>query len=196
MPILQGAAHLCHAIQNSDPDSLCKRLAVAQGKQGCASMINYLKMESLTPYLKPLIAESSLPLKSIETGMYLAEDKALLCLTLLLEGNSLRSIERITGVTGHTLLDLLIFAGEKCKRLMSERIKGIAVKDVGADEIWGFVKFKNRHKLHKRITDPHVGDAYTFVGIERNTKLILAWHLGERDMAHTEAFTEKLNGCY
>ena len=45
----------------------------------------------------------------------------------------------------------------------------------------------------KGITDPHVGDAYTFVGIERNTKLILAWHLGQRDMPDTEVFTEKLN---
>ena len=31
------------------------------------SIFDYLKMESLTPYLKQLIAESSLPLKSIET---------------------------------------------------------------------------------------------------------------------------------
>jgi transposase-like protein/IS1 family transposase len=126
-------------------------------------------------------------------GMYLDEGKALLCLTLLLEGNSLRSIERITGVTGHTLLDLLTFAGEKCERLMRERIKGVAVKDVEADEIWGFVGCKNRHKMHKGITDPHKGDAYTFVGIERNTKLVLAWHLGQRDMTDTETFTEKLN---
>ena len=71
----------------------------------------------------------------------------------------------------------------------------LAVKDVEADEIWGFVRFKNRHKLFKKITDPHVGDAYTFVGIERNTKLVLAWHLGERGMEDTEAFTEKLNAA-
>jgi transposase-like protein/IS1 family transposase len=126
-------------------------------------------------------------------GMYLSEEKALLCLTLLLEGNSLRSIERITGVTGHTLLDLLMLAGERCEELMRRKIKGIAVKDVEADEIWGFVKFKNRHKLYKQITDPRVGDAYTWVGIERNTKLVLAWHLGERDMVACEAFTEKLH---
>lgn len=126
-------------------------------------------------------------------NMYLNEDKALLCLTLLLEGNSIRSIERITGVTKQTLLNLLVLAGEKCEQVMNERIKGVAVKDVEADEIWGFVKFKNRHKLHKEITDPHVGDAYTWVGIERNTKLILAWHLGERDMVACETFTEKLH---
>jgi len=47
--------------------------------------------------------------------------------------------------------------------------------------------------MHKGITDPHVGDAYAFVGIERNTKLILAWHLGQRDVTNTEAFTEKLH---
>src|SRR6202521_2847198 len=126
-------------------------------------------------------------------NMYLSEDKALLSLQLLLEGNSLRSIERITGVEMHTLLKLLVIAGEQCESVMNQRIKGVAVKDVEADEIWGFCKFKNRHKLNKKITDPHVGDAYTFVGIERNTKLILAWHLGERGMEDTEAFTEKLN---
>jgi hypothetical protein len=52
---------------------------------------------------------------------------------------------------------------------------------------------KKMTKLHKEINDPKIGDAYTFVGIERNTKLILAWHLGDRDVPNTEAFTEKLS---
>jgi transposase-like protein len=55
-------------------------------------------------------------------NMYLNEDKAFLCLSLLLEGNSIRSIERITGVTKQTLLKLLVLAGEKCQAVMSERI--------------------------------------------------------------------------
>jgi transposase-like protein/IS1 family transposase len=125
--------------------------------------------------------------------MRISIDKALLCLSLLVEGSSIRSIERITGVHRDTISSLLVLAGERCEKLMAERIKSIAVKDVEADEIWGFVGCKNRHKLNKGITDPHLGDAYTFVGIERNTKLILAWHLGERGMEDTEAFTEKLD---
>jgi IS1 family transposase len=125
--------------------------------------------------------------------MRISLDKAETCLKLMLEGMSIRSIQRITGLHQETILDLLVLAGKRCEKLMAERIKGIAVKDVEADEIWGFVQCKNRHKLHKQITDPHVGDAYTFVGIERNTKLILAWHLGERGMEDTEAFTEKLD---
>lgn len=125
--------------------------------------------------------------------MRISLDKAETCLKLMLEGMSIRSIQRITGMHQETILDLLVLAGEKCERIMNAKIKDVPVKDVEADEIWGFVQFKNRHKLHNQITDPQVGDAYTFVGIERNTKLVLAWHLGERDMVHTEAFTEKLN---
>ena len=126
-------------------------------------------------------------------NMFLSEEKSLMILRLLLEGNSIRSIERITGCEKKTITRVLLHAGEHCEELMSRKIKGVAVKDIEADEIWGFVKFKNRHKLHKEITDPHVGDAYTWVGIERNTKLILAWHLGQRDMTDCEAFTEKLH---
>jgi IS1 family transposase len=120
-------------------------------------------------------------------------DKALLCLTLLVEGNSLRSIERITGIHRDTVMTVLLKAGERCEKLLEKRIKGLKVKDVEADEIWCFVKMKKMTRLEKGITDPHVGDAYTFVGIERNTKMILAWHLGQRDTVDTEIFTEKLN---
>src|SRR5882724_2108777 len=126
-------------------------------------------------------------------NMYLSEEKSLMVLRLLLEGNSIRSIERITGIEKKTITRVLLNAGEHCEQLMTRKIKNVAVKDVEADEIWGFVGCKNRHKLYKQITDPKIGDAYTFVGIERNTKLILAWHLGERGMEDTEAFTEKLN---
>lgn len=125
--------------------------------------------------------------------MRISLDRAEMCLKLLLEGMSIRSVQRITGLHQETILNLIALAGERCEKLMRDRIKGVAVKDVEADEIWGFVQCKNRHKLHKGISDPHRGDAYTWVGIERNTKLILAWHLGQRDMTDCEAFTEKLH---
>jgi IS1 family transposase len=102
-------------------------------------------------------------------------------------------IQRITGLHQETILNLLVLAGECCNKLMTKRIKNIPVQDVEADEMWGFVQMKNRAKLYKQNVDPHIGDAYTFVGIERNTKLVLAWHLGGRDVPSTEAFTEKLD---
>ncbi len=125
--------------------------------------------------------------------MRISIDKAEMCLKLMLEGMSMRSIQRITGMHQETILNLLVLAGERCERLLQSRIKGVAVKDVEADEIWGFVGMKRNTRLSKGIDDPFVGDAFTFVGIERNTKLVLAWHLGDRDLANTEKFTEKLH---
>jgi len=126
-------------------------------------------------------------------SMRISIEKAEMCLQLMLEGMSIRSIQRITGLHQETILDLLVLAGDRCRDLMNKRIKGVAVKDVEADEIWGFVRMKKRTKLRKEVADPQVGDAYTFVAIERNSKLILTWHLGDRDTPNTEAFTEKLN---
>jgi transposase-like protein len=47
-------------------------------------------------------------------------ERALLCLTLLIEGNSIRSIERITGVHRDTILDLLLKAGARAMRANNE----------------------------------------------------------------------------
>lgn len=125
-------------------------------------------------------------------GMRLPLNKAVLVAQLLVEGNSVRSTSRITGVEKKTILSLLVLLGERCERLMVDRIKDLAVSDVQCDEIWNFIGMKQKAKNAKGIDDPMVGDAYTFVGLERNTKLVLAWHLGQRTEADTIAFTEKL----
>jgi len=124
--------------------------------------------------------------------MRLPEEKALLVLQLLLEGNSVRSIQRITGVQKRTTLNLLAMAGERCQELMSERIKGVAVRDVQADEMWGFVQMKEKTRNRKALSDERIGDAYTYVGIERNTKPVLAFHLGRRVEDHAIEFMRKL----
>jgi hypothetical protein len=54
--------------------------------------------------------------------MYLPVDRAELVLKLLLEGNSVSSVERITGVHHGTILKLLVLTGEKCDRIMAHKI--------------------------------------------------------------------------
>jgi transposase-like protein/IS1 family transposase len=132
------------------------------------------------------------PVKRLLGRMTLAEDKAIMCLQLLVEGNSIRSIERITDVNRNTILSLLAVAGERCEKLMQDRIKDLSVKDVQCDEVWGYVGMKEKTKTNQGIEDSTLGDAWTFTAIERNTKMILAFHLGRRTEADTIAFTEKL----
>ncbi len=121
--------------------------------------------------------------------MRLPPDRALLCLQLLLEGNSIRSTERIVGVHRDTILALLEVAGLRAEKLLRDRIRDVRVRDVECDEIWGWVGMKEKNKT---IDTDLLGDAYCFVGMERNTKLVLAWHLGRRTASDTRVFMELL----
>jgi IS1 family transposase len=123
--------------------------------------------------------------------MYIPWDKALLAVQLLLEGNSILSTSRITGLDKNTIMRVLVLAGLKAEKVSEQMIRNVPVKDIEADEIWSFIGKKE--KGVKADDDPTFGDAYTFVGIERTTKLVLAWHLGRRTARDTEAFIEKVN---
>jgi IS1 family transposase len=120
--------------------------------------------------------------------MYLAVGKAEMVLKLLLEGNSVSSVERITEVHHTTILKLLVLAGEKCERIMAEKIRNVEVRDVECDELWAFIG-----KKQKRVRpqdDQNFGDCYTFVAIERHSKLVLNIAMGKRDQATTDVFIE------
>jgi transposase-like protein/IS1 family transposase len=119
-------------------------------------------------------------------------EKALLILTLLCEGSGIRSIARTTGCHQATILRLLVQVGAGCERMLAELVKDVAVKDVQADEVWGYVRCKQGTKERKGITDPEAGDAYCFIGLERHSKLVLAWHLGRRNGWDTHDFMAKL----
>jgi IS1 family transposase/transposase-like protein len=128
-------------------------------------------------------------------AMRLDLDKATLCLHLLTEGSSIRSTERITGVHRDTIMRLLRKAGEKCEALLNRVVAQVPVQDVQADEIWCYNRMKEKTKVRKGITDPEVGDCYTFVSAERHSKLVLAWHLGRRTAEDTNLFAAKLAGA-
>jgi IS1 family transposase/transposase-like protein len=125
-------------------------------------------------------------------AMRLDLDKAVLCVSLLTEGSSIRSTERITGVHRDTICSLLVKVGEKCEALLNRLVRHIPVKDVQADELWCFVGMKERTKKITKNGDPEMGDAYTFVGLERDSKLALAFHLGRRTSEDASFFAAKL----
>jgi transposase-like protein/IS1 family transposase len=124
--------------------------------------------------------------------MYLSEDKMLIALKLLLEGNSIRSTMRITGLDQNTITKALILAGERCEKVMARLIVNVPVKDVQADEIWGYVYKKEAHKFPFEKDDDSKGDAYCYVAMEKHSKLVLNFALGRRNQATTDIFIEGL----
>jgi transposase-like protein/IS1 family transposase len=119
-------------------------------------------------------------------------EKALVVLHHLVEGVSVRATMRLTGVNRNTILDLLALMGERCEKMMATRINRLPVNDVQVDEVWGFVAMKEKTRQRTRPEESEIGDAYCFCGIERETKLILAWHLGRRSAEDAREFAGKL----
>src|ERR1700685_1452994 len=122
--------------------------------------------------------------------MYLPVEKAEMVLRLLLEGNSVSSVERATEVHHTTILKLLVLVGEKCERIMAEKVRNVQVRDVECDEVWSFIG-----KKQKRVRpedSPLLGDCYVWVGIERHSKLVLNITMGKRDQTTTDVFIEGL----
>ena len=125
-------------------------------------------------------------------NMSLDEGKALAVISCLIEGCSVRSTERLTGVDRNTILRLLTIAGRKCEALMLDRIQGLKIYDCQCDEVWSWIAMKNKTKIRKGLDSDEIGDAWTFTCIDSDSKLILAWHVGHRTFEDTLAFTDKI----
>jgi len=115
----------------------------------------------------------------------LAADKQRSVLHLLAEGNSLRSVERLTGVQKKTATRLMVRFGHACRQFLDEEMRGLKLDHVEIDEIWTFVgKKQARVHVDDRQTSPQ-GDTYLWVGIDAETKLVPSFIIGKRsaDMA-------------
>jgi IS1 family transposase len=118
-------------------------------------------------------------------------EKIDLALRMLLEGTSIRALERQLEINRNTIMWAMVEAGEKCRAFIDKAVQSVQVDDVQCDEIWGFVGMKERTR--QRLNRPEVfGDVWCFTAIERHTKLILTWHVGKRTTTDTATFAGKL----
>ncbi len=72
----------------------------------------------------------------------LSRDKKRMIISALVEGASVRSVERITGCHRDTICRLLVRVGEGCEAMMRERFNGLRLDDLQVDEIWTYVQKK------------------------------------------------------
>lgn len=108
--------------------------------------------------------------------------------SLLCEGNSIRSIERITGVHRDTVMRLGVRVGEACAKIQDGKMRGLACNQIEVDEIWGFVGAKRKNATRVGA----YGDVWTFIALDADTKLIPSFIVGKRDAYHAKAFISDL----
>jgi IS1 family transposase len=110
----------------------------------------------------------------------------------LVEGSSIRSIERMTGVHRDTIMRLMVKVGNACEKFLDSTMKNLVCTDLEVDEIWSFVGKKQRH-VRSNDNPDMVGDFYTFIALDSDTKLIPAYRVGKRDLPTAQAFISDLS---
>jgi IS1 family transposase len=108
----------------------------------------------------------------------------------LVEGVSVRSTERMTGVHRDTILKHLVRIGNGCANLLNETMVDLTCRRLELDELWAFIQKKNRHMTDD---DPlSYGDTWTWVAFDSDTKLVPTFMTGKRNEVAAQAFITDL----
>jgi IS1 family transposase len=114
-------------------------------------------------------------------------DKQVNIVAMLAEGASIRGVERITGVHRDTIMRLGAKVGNACADFMDSRLRDLSCQRVEIDELWGFIAKKNANLKLGEYAEG-LGDVYTFVALDADTKLVPSYLVGKRDEMNTMAF--------
>jgi hypothetical protein len=109
----------------------------------------------------------------------------------LCEGNSVRATGRMTGAAKGTILTLLRNVGAHCKNHHDRVVRNVPVTRVQLDELWAFVGMKEKRTNVEKKAQGY-GDVWTYYGLDQDSKLVIAYRVGNRDAETTHAFVHDL----
>jgi IS1 family transposase len=118
----------------------------------------------------------------------LTTEKRAQVIGMLVEGNSIRSTVRVTGVSKNTVAKLLADLGDACSAYMDENLRDLPCQRIQCDEIWAFVGMKAKNVPAERKGEFGVGDVWTWVALDADTKLVPSYYIGTREGADAYAF--------
>jgi IS1 family transposase len=122
----------------------------------------------------------------------LSSDDRAKILHLLCEGNSIRATVRLTGASKNTIAKLLATAGRACMAYLDRVLVNLTGKKWQVDELWSFVAAKEKNVPADRKGDGTMGDVWTWVAIDAESKLVPAWYVGSRDSQAAMRFMDNL----
>ncbi len=113
-------------------------------------------------------------------------------LAMLCEGSSMRSISRVADVSINTVAKLLVEAGEACLAIHDENVRGVKASRIQCDEIWSFCYAKAKNVADAKAAPDGAGDVWTWTGLDRDTKLMVGYFVGDRSIESATIFMEDL----
>jgi IS1 family transposase len=98
----------------------------------------------------------------------------------VVEGNSVRSTVRMTGVAKNSVIRLLLDLANACAEYHDKHVRGLRVRRLQCDEIWAFIGAKQKNATPEQKAAGW-GDAWTWTAIDADTKLVVSYLVGGRD---------------
>jgi IS1 family transposase len=123
---------------------------------------------------------------------FINRDKQIQVLRLLSEGNSIRSIVRLTGIHKTTILRLVVRFGNQCRQYLDAKLVNLSLDHVQLDEIWTFCGIKEGHAKKRHLDTARIGDQYLFVALDTESKLVVTFAIGKRTWETTDTFIRDL----
>lgn len=123
----------------------------------------------------------------------LSTAKRVAVVSALVEGCSIRSTVRMTGVSKNTIAKLLLELGAACTKCQDETLRNLRCKRLQCDEIWSFVGGKDKN-LSSEKKEAGLGSIWTWTAIDADTKLIPSWLAGSRDAESAYEFMQDVAG--
>jgi IS1 family transposase len=111
----------------------------------------------------------------------LSMERRVQIISALVEGVSIRAISRMTGVEKRTIIRLLADVGTACFEYQNRVLRNLTCKRLQVDEIWSYVGCKQKNLTAKKAATGVFGDAWVWVAIDAQTKLVPCWLVGQRD---------------
>ena len=123
----------------------------------------------------------------------LTNDKRAQVINCLIEGCSIRSTVRMTGVAMKTVMRVLVEVGEVCADYQNKVFRNLSCRHLQLDEMWGWIYCKDKNRTEEIAKEhPDAGDIWLWVAIDSDSKLVPAWTLGQRDLETATAFVNDL----
>jgi IS1 family transposase len=118
----------------------------------------------------------------------LTTEKRAQVIAALVEGNSIRSTCRMTGVAKGTVTKLLVDMGTACSIYMDEVFRDLPCQRMQCDEIWAFCGMKQRNVPLTREMEEGLGDVWTWIAIDPDTKLVPTYRVGGHELNDAKDF--------
>ncbi len=122
----------------------------------------------------------------------LPREKRAQILSMLCEGSAMRATSRVADVSINTVTKLLVDAGLACARFHDEAVRGVKAQHIPCDEFWSFCYAKAKKVPTAKAAPVGAGDVWTWTALDRDSKLIVSYLVGNRNGEYANAFVEDL----